>query len=553
MGPALFRAAGLLPLLSVLVAVTDAAAPPPIGAADARLSARVKITARRALLPELLRQAGGQAGVELRAEGEALDLQATAFAEAPLREIMARLSLLFHLTWRLSGQTPQPTYILYAADEDRGAIRAALERDWATFRNDMKMLFRAFAQGEAPTGAERTDRKLKALRSSPSSRSAAAMVGELPPALFDACLRGREVRLDWNQMTPSFRKRFEAYLDGSYAEGQRLLGDPQLRDAAARDGGGFVEPKRKDPQRLVFYCGLDPQIGGGRSSGLKIGYLDPANGRPNGTTFHVWPAEQQEWPGKASQRHFESREVSQPPGADLTVPILISAWETSLEQFARQNRVSVISDAYDADDCPPVPNYAPGVWPPPKAEAARLLDQFCCVYDYNWNAASPVYVFRRRDWYALRERQFSRTQWQRWIERAERKGRYELQDLAEMAALGEPQKSRLLRYVGEEAWREVGRNEEVLAFYGLFDAARRTALERDGIGVSDLKLPQQHALAAVCSAARPPLPSGGLAGPTRVRVADEPGADHTSLVLLFRSGSTYEFRFASRPPKGIDP
>jgi hypothetical protein len=229
---------------------------------------------------------------------------------------------------------------------------------------------------------------------------------------------------------------------------------------------------------------------------------------------------------------------------------MLSAWEVSLEQFARENRVSVLSDAYDADDCPPVPRYSGNARPPTPSSPERLLDQLCSAYDYHWNAAAPVYLFRRRDWYTLRERQIPDSQRQRWMDHAAVSDRFELADLAEMAALPEGQRSKLFRYVGPDATREVGRNPEVLAFYAALTTRQRSALPREGVSVNDLTLAQQRALAPVCSKVPPPQ-MAARADPTRVRVLEE--ADHTSIVLQFRDGTRHEFAFQSRPPKGLDP
>src|SRR2546423_975468 len=128
----------VFPRVPILVVVLLSAAAVPATAAeratvpddssDARLSIPVKAAVRRVAVPALLKELGGQAGVELRTEGPAADLHVTAFAQAPLRDLMRRLALLLHLTWRCSGDPCRPEYTLYASDEDLRAAREALEQ-----------------------------------------------------------------------------------------------------------------------------------------------------------------------------------------------------------------------------------------------------------------------------------------------------------------------------------------------------------------------------------------------------------------------------------------
>ena len=76
---------------------------------DARLSQAVNLEAVRKPLSALLSDAGQQTGVALSTEGEAADLRGSALVAAlPLRQVMGRISTLFHLSWRRAGTEGQP-------------------------------------------------------------------------------------------------------------------------------------------------------------------------------------------------------------------------------------------------------------------------------------------------------------------------------------------------------------------------------------------------------------------------------------------------------------
>ena len=95
---------------------------------DPQLSVPVKVGLRRAAVPVLLQEIGAQAGVTLRAEGEAADLHVTAYGEAPARELLQRLAVLLQLSWRQTGDRARPEYTLYASEEDKLLARAAILR-----------------------------------------------------------------------------------------------------------------------------------------------------------------------------------------------------------------------------------------------------------------------------------------------------------------------------------------------------------------------------------------------------------------------------------------
>ena len=121
-----------------------------------------------------------------------------------------------------------------------------------------------------------------------------------------------------------------------------------------------------------------------------------------------------------------------------------------------------------------------------------------------------------------------------------------------MSLLNEAQQQKLFKYVGRDAMSESGRNVEVLALFRSLKAPQRAAAFDDGVGISDLSLAQKNQVGEVCAALG--RTGGGLAAsPVRLRVLDEAGEDHTSIVLSFRDGSSHVFRFKSRPAPLRDP
>ncbi len=519
-------------------------------ASDARLNAKTALNHRRKSVSDLLAGVAQATGVRIRAEESLGALRVTAFGEAPAREWMDRLALMLNLSWRKSGPPGEPHYLLYASKENLQEAATRLDRDRAMFRSEMKRLVAAVATDKDLPARDYLAKRVALLRKLEYLGAFHRLVNEIPPPVLDACLRGRELQLSWQQMPELMRQAFASFLE-AFAE-QNERSNQLSRDRARANG---VELPARMPlvaQKLQMACSVSELMEGGRNATLRV-QVRSAERNHFSMDVHVRPAQADEQPDAVTERHFEARLMDPTLKEKLTLPREIGAWEPMLERFAAENRRAVLSDAYD---CQSVRRFTSTLWPPQPADLPVQLDQFCSLFDYTWNAASGPMVFRRRVWYTLRERQFPDGRLRVWAKTATsngREGRFRLADLAEMSTLSPVHKAKLQRYVGEAAWREVTRNAQMLSFYSLLREKQRAQLGHAGVAVIDLSPPQRDALLNALLATRfvPEGPEGKPVNP--VRVLQQDLSDHTLLTIRTRSGEAYSCRFESRFATELDP
>jgi hypothetical protein len=471
---------------------------------DPRLLLPVQLQARQLAVPEVLRSITDQTGVLLKAEGEAADLRITAFvSRTPLSAFMTRLGTLLHLTWRRTGQNEQSSYALYPPGGDGQAVLAAKAAEWERFRVNVHRLMRAASRPDALGDSPLDRAALDFVSAGQSGRAAWQFLAVLPDPLIDAALHGEIVRVPFKSLSPPQQEALRRFLGAMRAlrnssESEIQEGDVQLK--------------------------VDRHRGDGQHAQLALEVHQPS-GMDEIVILSMVP-------DGAIPYHFDSRQyvASLPPSLDL--PDSRTAWEEALARFARENRVSVLSDAFDvAEEVPP------GTIQPPPAgiSPAEALDQFCFYYDYTWNAAEPLLLFRRRDWFLERARQIPARLASHWQQVIRQGGIYSMADLAQMALLNEVQWEKLWKYAGHQARQTASENRELLLLYGALRPEQRALAHQRGLPIDHLALDQQKLLPPILARVRPGPPDLARSF-VRLEVREKPGQSTTTICILFRDG-----------------
>jgi hypothetical protein len=556
MGPkkvALSLAIGALLAVSFIIAGRSAS--PRAGDAqvfdeDARLSPLIRLEIRHQPLDDALRLISEQTHVTLSAEGKAADLRVTAFvSEQPARSVLLRLSLLLHLTWRRAGEGEKSKYTLYMSEKDQSAVEAAKAAEWEAFRANIRRLIRAALQPGAASSDPR-DRAAQGIVSNRTGRAAGLVLAGFPEAVLDQALRGEVVRVPFARLSPGQQEALRGYQATLHAE-LTTLEDQASQGVSEEDRGRILLTPPRDPEPVEqggVELKVDRRMGDGQNAQLAITLLG-SGGRGVGIRLGIIPSasltidEQLRIP-----RHFETRQCAKPLTTALKLPAANLPWEEALARFARDNHLSILSDAFDRESI--APSIHPTIWAPGAAvPAEQILDRLCLPYDTTWNASEPVLLFRQRDWYLERERQIPERLARRWRKMAREQGLYPFDELARMATLNEAQRQRLWRYAGVRTMETVQRNLEALRLCAALRPEQQALAEGDGLEINLLDLQQQKLLPPLLARVRPG-PLDLRCSCVRLRVLELPEEPTGTLLLIFRDGERRSIRLdrTAKPP-----
>jgi hypothetical protein len=439
--------------------------------------------------------------VVLQVEGAARDLRLTALVEDhPLRDVLTRLAEALHLTWREREGRQGREYMLFLSAADRAVVEREKAREWAEFRRIIRVLVDAAARDSPETG-DPMERPARRLARSGTVRRTAAVLGALPDDLLDRALIDGHLLVPYDRMPPRLREAFASQRAESYA-----------RAAAMRDRVNSAPDARArflplPPPVSVEHLALEVRVlrrtGDGLRAQVLVGARGPA-GRQGGFGLTLDPTaclslEEQEM----LRRNWGPREVDGKPALRFRPAASREPWEEAALRFARENKASFLAEAYDVTD-EPADGTARAL--PEGAPPEQVLDRLCMAYDQTWNGETPLLLFRRRDWYFLRERQIPPTVERRWQRCGLEPGWFPVAELALMAHMhlsNEGQGNKLRRYAGEEAARTVLRSSEVLSLYGSLTEAQREAAHGEGFGVDRFDVSQRPRLEALLARLRP--------------------------------------------------
>jgi hypothetical protein len=518
---------------------------------DLRLTRPVKLEIRHQPLDDVLQLVTDQTQVPLNADGKAADLRINAFvSEEPVRSVLTRLAALLHLTWRHAGVGDQREYTLYPSEKDQSALETAKAAEWEEFRSNIRRIIRAATQPGA-MGSDPRDRAAKGIVATAVGRSAARALAGFPDPLLDQALRGEAVRVPFAGLSPAQQEALRGYQTTLHAEIKTLHSQASRRVSEEDVGRVILAPPREpEPaERGGIELRLDRRRGDGQNAQLAMMFWG-SGGRSSGIQLGIIPSaslsidEQLRIP-----RHFETRQCAGPRALPLKLPAVNLPWEEALARFARDNQVSVLSDAFVRESL--APGVHPTIWARGvDASAEQVLDRLCLPYDSTWNAAEPITLFRQRDWYLERERQIPERLARHWRKLAREERVYPIVELARMATLNEPQRQKLWRYAGVRTMETVLRNREALLLYAGLRPEQRALARADGLEINRLDIQQQKLLPPVLARVRPG-PLDLRRSCVRLRVMEEPDEPTGTILLVFRDGERRSIRvdrYAKPPP-----
>jgi hypothetical protein len=335
-------------------------------------------------------------------------------------------------------------------------------------------------------------------------------------------------------MSARQRAAFLTFAESYYG----AVGRPRTVD---RDGRRITTLPPAPPasgQPVGLECALFRRQGDGARAGLLIGPCTSA-GPSGGNVFTVDRSVAVVNPReREALRHFESRDCILPDTPALPGPEL--EWEVDLEQFARERKVAVLSDAFDVFDCVEPPERTPRGWLTGVTSPPRALDRLCLPYDCEWNASASPLRFRHRGWALLRDRQIPEHLTQGCREFAARRGRYSLSALAAMARLNEAQQFKLWKYAGTQAADIAVRDQGLLLLYAALTPEQQASVATDGFSAHDLTLPQRRWLPDAL-ALMPSRGEGRSHELWRMAGEDDPQSGRVGLTLIFRDGGRQRF------------
>jgi hypothetical protein len=509
---------------------------------DTRFAQRVTLEAHHLPVETILRQLTERTQVPLAARGEAADLRVTAvLIDQPLVSVLSRLSTLLHLTWSREDGGETPGYVLSLTVADRQFVEVEKAREWARFRANVRRILHYAAHPDAPA-VDTFDSAAKRIASQGPVQGIARVAAGLPDSVLEHALTSGSARIPFGALTPFQQQTLRSYVPAARRQSDALREEFAQR-AFEKTGVPQERPPRAEPPPLeqsALQLTVIRRAGDGQRATVQLQVVGEGGARAAaGVGVGIDPSASLSYE-EASQlhRHFLSREVAPPRDPPLKLlPIPVEGgkdWEEVLLQFARENRVSVLSDVFDPAG--ERAGYHLAVGPVPDAlKPEQLLDRLCMAFDYTWNAGEPLMLFRRRDWFLAREGVIPESAAARWRETARQHGAYSLDDLAAMAAMSEGQRGKLWKYAGMEASRTVHSNREVLLFLRTLRPEQRRLSETKGVTPGELSLPQKQALASVLARVRPE-PQGLQQALIRVEVAQEPAKAAAAVTLVFRDG-----------------
>ncbi|MFN3649892.1 MAG: hypothetical protein ACK47B_09935 [Armatimonadota bacterium] len=502
---------------------------------DSRLRRRVSLEVRHAPVDEVVQQVAQQSGVSLQVSGDAADLRITGLvSEVPLGGFMAQLGTLLNLTWRRAGNVEaEYSYTLLATDADRARLAAEQRANWMRLKQRMQRLIRALGGAGDPV-AER-------FAALPAIRGSVQMLAALPPTWFDELLKAGRLQIRAADMTPAQQQALRTLQESRRSA---LLSLPPS-DAEMPNTPAHTNPA--PPAHVGVELEIDRRFGDGDRARVLLRVID-ASGRGGGVGLQDVP---RPIPDALSEaRHFGSRRIALQPSRPLQLPSGAVRWEETLLLFARENRINVLSDAFDPDHArTPSPS-------PPQAESAdppdRRLDQLCYPYDYTWNAAGPLVLFRQRDWYFERERQIPERLAREWRKSARQRGSYSLDELAGMAELPGAQRLKLRAYAGTEAASTVLRFRNLLVLWARLSAEQKAMAQSAGLPVERVGMGLHPLLLSLAQRVRPESREFARSL-SRIRVQGRVSPPTTSVLFSFRDGVTKQVDLSRGANPAEDP
>jgi len=498
----------LLAAASLGVALAEPAPPPGAApAAQPEFFVHLKGVPISRLVTHLSEQAGERVGA-----AEALqDLKVTALLQrVSVATVQRALAELFHARWEeQAGQEGEIQPTLTPIKDPLDQQKTALAVYEGLLRHKLVGLVHQCKGGALPNYLAQSPGVPEAERAQwvADMSGRAAVIGSLPADWVNALVHGDAVRVVGADAKGELRKSLSGY----------------ARSQAMTVAAGW-EPRQLDTAEIEFrsydfYPGVHlglPLRGlcfsfyvHGELSSTNYVPVDARDFRDSLTQSLAEAGVPGPWDSAQPARRYSDLPGVLPGGQGLALP-------EALEGVADRFRINILSDHHTP---------TPGPWEPrwqlPKdAGLDDALDSIAATFHQTWRQAGDCYLLRSLDWWFDDAMEVPEQRVEGWRGKLKTRGRLELEDMAEIAALPDVAGDRLVTLFPEAALATG--NRPLLRFFSLLSGADKAkARSEGGLPLGD----SRERLAQVVAGYRAmPGSSAGSATVTRLsRLAQEQG------------------------------